>query len=218
MFMSSMYMRGLLCLAIAFAVLASVGVWTYHHSHTPAAPIKLVMQQKPAAIAAVVAPQREPMAGGNPRRFAPKIAVPQGEEPIPFEEQPRFFQKGGGKGFGKKAPRATLSERLGVRFEKPSEDTVLQTGIADTDGLIVEAVFGGSLAEFIGMKVGDILLTLDGQNVPSDVEQFHFQLENLKTNEAIDATLLRDGKMQTLKGLILPEAPQRSFPFQRKVF
>jgi S1-C subfamily serine protease len=210
--MSSASLRGLLCLGVAFAVFAGVGIWTYQQTKSPAAGKDL----KTTAIAAVGSQPKPKNAAfrGN----APKPALPALEQPMPFHEPPRFFQKGGGRGFGRKTQRINLSDRLGVRLDKPSEDAVLQLGIAETDGLIVAYVRVGSHADSAGMKVGDILLTLDGRNVPSDLDQFHFQLEDLKTNQAIDAVILRDGKTETLKGLILPEAPQRPMPFQRRFF
>ena len=124
---------------------------------------------------------------------------------------PRFFQRAfKGGGFAKKA-RATLSERLGVTVEKPSEDTLLQLGLSENDGIVLEMVSAGSVADTAGLKVGDVLLTLDGQNVPSDPEQFHFQLDNLKTNEPIDAVLLRDGKTSA-EAMRLASAQLRNSP------
>jgi hypothetical protein len=214
--MSSASLRGLLCLAVAVAMLVGVGIWVYQQSHLPA----------------VSAPLSNPGTSPNRTRVvtfdapAPKKAVPVQvpqpvapavDEPAPFIEQPRFFQKGfKGGGFAKKS-RINLSDRLGVRLQKPSDDTIQQLGIADTDGLVVEDVRIGSAAESVGIKVGDILLSFDGQNVPNDVDQFHFQLETLKTNQPIDVMLLRDGKSETLQGLILPESSPRFFAPRRQL-
>jgi hypothetical protein len=218
MFMSSASMRGLLCLAVAFAMFAGVGIWTYQQTRVPVAIVTQSGILPKSNHATVPGKQPTPNIAPPKGNLPNAVALQPVEEAAPFNDPPRFFQKGGGKGFGRKTTRANLSDRLGVRLQKPSEDMVLQLGIADTDGLVIEDMRDNSLAQSVGMKVGDILLTLDGQNVPSDVDQFHFQLENLKTNEAIDAVILRDGKMETFKGLVLPEAPPRSFPFQRKFF
>jgi hypothetical protein len=213
--MSNGLLRGWFCLSIAFATFAGVSLWAYQQTNAPVTvggESQVGKAQKTTFHAKPAEPKHSP-----PQPIVPEVAAPaQVEAPLPFPDRPRFFPKGG-KGFGRQMARVNLSDRLGLRLTKPSEDTILQLGIAETDGLIVEDVYAGSLAESVGIKIGDLLLSFDGQNVPSDVDQFHFQLENLKTNEAIDTVLLRDGNTATLKGLILPEAAPRFFP-QRRPF
>jgi hypothetical protein len=209
--MSSPIVRGLLCLSAAFALLAGVVIWV----HMPpalrivASPVKIPIVQ-PTPDMNGVAQQPGPK---NARRHRNDLnaGVPMPEQPPINDGPPRFFQRGFKGGFAKKS-RANLSERLGVRVEKPSEDTLQQLGLPESEGIVLEDVRAGSAAESAGLKVGDILLTLDGQNVPSDPEQFHFQLDNLKTNEPFEAVLLRDGRTETIRGIVLPEATSRFFP------
>jgi hypothetical protein len=209
--MSSPIVRGLLCLSAAFALLAGVAIWVQlmPAQRIVASPRKIPnVQPTPAMNGGIQQPGAK---NARRNRNDPNVGVPMLEQPPINDGPPRFFQRGFKGGFAKKS-RANLSERLGVRIEKPSEDTLQQLGLAESDGIVLEDVRVGSVAEVAGLKIGDILLTLDGQNVPSDPEQFHFQLDNLKTNDPFDAVLLRDGRMETIKGIVLPEASPRFFP------
>jgi hypothetical protein len=206
--MSNPIMRGLLCLSAAFALLAGVAIRVHQLTSSP----------NPVASPAIISNVKVPAGqdglvrkNGGRNRDDRDVVMPIPEQPPINDGPPRFFQRGFKGGFAKKS-RANLSERLGVRVEKPSEDTLQQLGLAESDGIVLEDVRPGSAADVAGLKVGDILLTLDGQNVPSDPEQFHFQLDNLKTNDAFDAILLRDGKMETIKGIVLPESTPRFSP------
>jgi membrane-associated protease RseP (regulator of RpoE activity) len=180
---------------------------------------------QPPSSAAVIVAQTDPARPGQtaqlPQKDLQKQFVPPGQEPPQDGEPRRFFGKPGrgfkGGGFFKKE-RASLSDRLGARFEKPSDETIVKLGLAESDGLVATEVRDGSSADKAGFKVGDILVRLDGRDVPSDVDQFHYQLENIKTGEAIDAVVIRDGNMITLQGVILAEPAARPFPFPRRPF
>lgn len=202
--MSSMLRRNLMSIVCAIGPVLFVGWWVY--ANAP--------QERPVPPKKLDTPKADP-AGADESKAEPNKAEAKAEKP-PIDEPRRMFFKGNFKGgrFGKTS-RSTLSDRLGVRVEKPSDETLVQLGLPEGEGLSVEEVREGSAAATVGIKVGDILLSLGGQTAPSDVAEFHFRLGELKANEPIDAVLLRKGEMMTLTDLILPE-PTPRFTFPRR--
>ena len=158
--------------------------------------------------------RREEQAKDVPQKTEPKPVEPMRDVlPAPVQRKP----PGGFRGFGKKTRMQTLSERLGVRLETPSEDLMVQLGLPEGEGLSVGEVRENSAAAGAGMKIGDVLVELGGRTVPGEPGQFDFQLGDLKAGEPLGAVILREGKMETLKGLVLPEAtPRPFFQFWRK--
>jgi beta-lactamase regulating signal transducer with metallopeptidase domain len=112
---------------------------------------------------------------------------------------------GGMGGFGRFGTVRSGDTRLGVLVEKPGGALADQLDLPKDQGLIVEEVVADSAAAKAGMKAHDVLLELNGKPVPSDVEKFAKQLEDVKANTPVDAVVLRKGKKETLKGLSLPE-------------
>lgn len=146
-------------------------------------------------------------------------ALPQEEkkvEPPPIVQPKNPF--GGFRGFGKKARPQTVSERLGLRVEPPSEDVALQLGLPEGEGMAIVDVRENSTAASAGLKVGDIIVELAGRPAPSDPRTFDFQMSDLKVATPLDAVVLRDGKMETVKGLVLPEPTPFGFRPKRKLF
>jgi serine protease Do len=70
-------------------------------------------------------------------------------------------------------------------------------GIADRTGVRITRVFGGS-AQSAGLKVGDVIVALDGNPVeasqPTDVELFGTLIRQYKIASKAELTILRDGK------------------------
>jgi beta-lactamase regulating signal transducer with metallopeptidase domain len=96
--------------------------------------------------------------------------------------------------------------RLGVRVEKPSPTLAEQLDLAADKGLVVADVVADSPAAKAGIKPHDILLEIGGKPVPSNPREFVQMINELKADQAVDFTVLRKGKKETIKGVKLPEA------------
>jgi hypothetical protein len=97
--------------------------------------------------------------------------------------------------------------RLGVELQKPNRTLVEQLDLPDHQGIVLKSVKSQSAAAKAGLKSNDILLELGGKAVPSDVEDFVKQLNEIKKDTAVDAVVMRKGKRETVKGIKLGEVP-----------
>jgi beta-lactamase regulating signal transducer with metallopeptidase domain len=96
--------------------------------------------------------------------------------------------------------------RLGVRIEKPNETLAEQLGLAADKGQVVAEVVADSPAAKAGIRPHDIIVEIDGKPVPSNPREFVQMIHELKADQAVDFTVLRKGKKETIKGVKLPEA------------
>ncbi|MBX9680627.1 MAG: PDZ domain-containing protein [Gemmataceae bacterium] len=111
-------------------------------------------------------------------------------------------------GFGGGVVRAfpvNAAGRLGVRLQVPPPAMVEQLDLPEGQGLIIADVNAGSSAEKAGLKKHDVLLEVGGAKVPSTILAFQNHLKNLK-DEPVDATVIRKGKRETVKGIKLADA------------
>ncbi len=187
------YRDTLVSFGVVLICLASLGVLVYSYDH--------VAPQPPTQNQAQETPKQD-----QPKPVEAKQAQPAA--PMPPRRGFRMFSK--------KARMTTLSERLGVRLETPGVDLMLQLGLPEGEGLLIGEVRDDTAAANVGMKTGDVLIELGGRNVPSDPGTFDFQLSDLKAAEPLNAVILRDGKAEVLKGLILSEPTARTFIFPSK--
>jgi membrane-associated protease RseP (regulator of RpoE activity) len=102
--------------------------------------------------------------------------------------------------------------RLGAELQKPSKTLVDQLDLPDNQGIVLKSVKAQSAAAKAGLKSSDILLELGGKAVPSHVEDFVKQLNEIKKDSAVDAVVLRKGKRQTVKGIKLGDVPATPAP------
>jgi beta-lactamase regulating signal transducer with metallopeptidase domain len=155
-------------------------------------------------------PAPQPDAGkrdGSERRG---LAIP----PDFFERVWRAWQEAFANGSRPVPARAVRpgDGRLGVRVAPPEDDLADQLNLARGQGLVVEDVRPDSPAARAGLRVHDLLLTLDGKPVPTEVRRFARLVEELRADVPVDAVVLRKGKRQTLAGLVLPGAPPAGRP------
>lgn len=111
---------------------------------------------------------------------------------------------GFGGGFGRVFP-VNAASRLGVRLQVPPPAMVEQLDLPEGQGLIIADVNAGSSAEKAGLKKHDVLLEVGGAKVPNAIQAFQNQLKNLK-DEPVDATVIRKGKREMVKGIKLADA------------
>ncbi len=101
-------------------------------------------------------------------------------------------------------PPQALEARLGLTLSSPGAALRAQLGLAKDKGLVVERVTSGSPADKAGFKAHDILLELGGKAVPDSTSAFREAFAEAKL-DGTEASVLRGGKPQTLKGITLPE-------------
>ena len=103
---------------------------------------------------------------------------------------------------------ASHEGRLGAMVEMPTPTLVDQLDLPKEQGIVVNDVLPDSAAAKAGLKAHDILLEMDGKAVPSKLDDFVKQLDDIKPNTPVDAVVLRKGRKETVKGISLPEMPK----------
>ncbi len=100
--------------------------------------------------------------------------------------------------------RPTAQEaRLGVQASPPSAALVDQLDLPRGRGILLEEVGVNTPAGKAGLKPHDILLEVDGKPVPNDRTGFSKLLEGIVADRKIDVVVMRKGKKETIKGLVL---------------
>jgi beta-lactamase regulating signal transducer with metallopeptidase domain len=102
--------------------------------------------------------------------------------------------------------------RLGIRIDLPDDILADQLNLPKGQGLVVQEVFAKSPAEKAGLKVGDVLLRLNRENVPADLERFPKMIQELEAGKAIEFTIIRKGKRQVIRDIRVSQAPERKGP------
>jgi hypothetical protein len=97
-----------------------------------------------------------------------------------------------------------IDERLGLKTTALPPLVREQFGLSKDEGLAVEKVAPDSVAAKIGLKANDILLKIDGQQVPGGPAPFRTLLTGLKSGKSVEVVVLRRAKQETLKGMIVP--------------
>ena len=151
--------------------------------------------------------------------------LPQGVGPEQLREMQAEMQKkiremqaqfpGGAQGgFARGNPMFGFGHqgRLGVRVAAPNATLTDQLDLPKGQGIVIEDVQAESAAAKAGFKTNDILLELNGKNVPANPREFTTMIGELKAGKAVDAVVLRKGKRETIKGLTLPEVKAENEP------
>lgn len=135
--------------------------------------------------------------------------------------------------FDRGTERLITVVKVGVQnFEDPGREVkkaylpvatqVLTTDIAEALGLTgrtgvrVTQVFPGTSAEKAGLKVGDLIVQLDGDEIaasqPEDSEVFSTMIRQYKSGKTVKLTVIRDGKETTV-----PVVLEESRPLTREM-
>ena len=91
--------------------------------------------------------------------------------------------------------------KLGVSTEDLTPDSAKKLGVAPTEGAVIVAVERGSPAEKAGLRVKDIVTAANGRTVRSSGD-FRNRIGLTPVGEAIDITVLRDGRAQRVRARI----------------
>lgn len=70
--------------------------------------------------------------------------------------------------------------------------------LSSTDGVLVESVEADSPAEDGGLKVGDVIIEVDGENI-KDAQHFRFIIADAGPNSKIKMKIIRDGDSKNIK-------------------
>jgi S1-C subfamily serine protease len=95
---------------------------------------------------------------------------------------------------------------IGGQTQELSRALVRRLDLKVEAGVLVVAVSGGGPAEAAGLRVGDVVLALDGQATPS-VDAVHKLLTREKIGQRAALDVLRDGVMVRL-GLVVQARPE----------
>lgn len=106
-----------------------------------------------------------------------------------------------------KTPSAPIDAQIGLHLATPSSTLRQQLGLAKNAGLVIDKVSDDSSAGKAGLKAHDVLVQIDGKSVPSDVAAFRKLLAAMPPAAIVDVVVVRQGKQETIKGLMLPAAP-----------
>jgi len=95
---------------------------------------------------------------------------------------------------------------IGVSLQSLSEQLGDYFGVADGNGALIEEVMPESPAEKAGLKAGDVIVKIDGNNIegPSDVQNDIWDKEK---GDKVEVTVVRDKKEQTF-ALEVEESPE----------
>jgi serine protease Do len=135
-----------------------------------------------------------------------------------------FSQSGGSVGIGFAIPtslvRSTLQAAtsggkivrpwLGASGQSVTTDIAQNLGLPHPEGVLVKDVAVGSPAAQAGVRIGDVILTVDGHDV-DDPEGLSFRLATLPVNAAVRLALWRGGARRDVVATIAapPEQPAR---------
>ncbi|MFC1475522.1 PDZ domain-containing protein [Candidatus Zixiibacteriota bacterium] len=123
----------------------------------------------------------------GPRVFIPPIDIPHIE--IPKIDIPRIeVFHDDGDNFYVSSSRG----RIGVQLRGLNEQLGEYFGVADGEGALVEKVLEDSPAEDAGIKAGDVIVKIDGEDV-GDVDDVVDEIRNFDEGDEVEITVIRNG-------------------------
>ena len=96
---------------------------------------------------------------------------------------------------------AIRPHRLGVRVSDLNDDLASYFGVDEGEGLLVLSVVEESTAEEAGIKAGDVIVGIDGEDVRA-VGDIHDHLAELDKGDNVTVTVVRKNKRVELEGEI----------------
>ena len=90
---------------------------------------------------------------------------------------------------------------LGVRIQDITDEFAAALGIPKNRGSYIQSVEPGGPAEKAGLKVGDVVTSVNGKEVTQD-QSLSYLVNNLQPGTRVPITLLRDGKTMTVTATI----------------
>src|SRR5437879_6237107 len=97
--------------------------------------------------------------------------------------------------------------QLGVSIYSVTPDIAHSLGLSSAMGALVSQVVDGSPADKAGIRVGDVITTINGQNVKSNSE-LRNTIGLLRVGDKVDIGLVRDGKPMRVTAVIADNAAE----------
>jgi S1-C subfamily serine protease len=132
-----------------------------------------------------------------PRLFPPGQPLRPGEAPAPPRDFEQFKVFGAPKA-GEAWPTWEKRKYVGLYLEELNPDLLLYFGIKEGSGLLVNRLTKGSPAEKAGLKVGDVLVRVDGKKVES-VADLSALIQDKKKGEKVKFDIVRDKKPMSVE-------------------
>jgi C-terminal processing protease CtpA/Prc len=96
----------------------------------------------------------------------------------------------------------------GGRLQNVSASLQEKLGLPDNEGMLVTALDSGSAAEKAGLKVNDVLVKINNQPVPGDLNGLVKLVREQKSVDKVDLVVLRDGKEESILNTRMPAVVQ----------
>ena len=97
--------------------------------------------------------------------------------------------------------QSVLHGYLGVGIQDITEDFAAALGIPKNRGSFIQSVVPGGPADKAGLKVGDVVTSVNGKDVMQD-QSLSYLVNNLQPGTRVPLTVLRDGKTLTVTATI----------------
>jgi Do/DeqQ family serine protease len=91
--------------------------------------------------------------------------------------------------------------RLGVTVQPVTSDLAASLQLAKVGGALVNEVQSGSAADRAGIKRGDAIVAINGQDV-ADSNELRNRIAQLGPDASVDLTIVRNGETQTVKATL----------------
>jgi len=96
--------------------------------------------------------------------------------------------------------------RLGVRVERLAAGVAGDFNIPAGRGVLAAEVLPNTPAARAGVKANDVIVEFAGQPVTDDPSAFVGQVQRARAGAPLDVTVIRDGKREAVRGVVLPAA------------
>lgn len=96
--------------------------------------------------------------------------------------------------------------RLGVRVERLAPGVAEDNNVPAGRGVLAAEVLPNTPAARAGVKANDVIVEFAGQVVTDDPSAFVTQVQRARAGERIDLAVIRDGKREAVRGVVLPAA------------
>jgi len=108
------------------------------------------------------------------------------------------------------ADGTVLRPWLGASYQDMTPDIAESLGVAKPAGALVAKVMEGGPAEKAGIKVGDVIVSMNGQAI-GDIQELKFRVHTAKTDEKTVFGILRNGQRMEKEAYLQspPEKPLR---------
>jgi S1-C subfamily serine protease len=144
----------------------------------------------------------------------PRLFPPRAPLPPPRSQSPRALNP-------ERAPRPPLPRKeffgwekrkyIGVYLQELNRELSEYFGVKDGQGLLVSKITKDSPAGKAGLRVGDIILKVDGRKIETVVDLTN-RIQDMKKGDQIKLDILRDKKPVTLEVSVEEEEREGFFP------